>query len=317
MSDDAPASGVLRRYRTYDSPPRDFDLRTATARALREHGVPPRPDPRLQPALDRIWKQAAARDLTYVKAELAVDSASSSRDPRLRTEAFDEDGQSNWAGVYVSVTGARFVFAEWVVPDVPDVDPALFRPITAGFWVGIDGVVVLPGGTQLLQAGIRVDVTPHWPFLGGGVRWQAFTEWWSLKYAETPQAGAATVDNFPVSSGDTVSFLIYTEQPNLGYVWISNLSTGQQTLICVPAAPQIASFGGTVEWIIEAPRSSDDLPAFSPVTFTSCVGGSAFFGSTYAGRNPIMFDIDGRDGKLTRTSIPSETSVMVEWLGWS
>ena len=321
MSDDAPAPGELARYRTFDPPPRDFDLRTATAHALRKHGFPPRPDPRSQPALDRIWQRAAARDLHDIKAQLAFDPATSNRDPRLRPDG--GGGASNWAGVYAEVNlahAARFVFAEWVVPELEDIDPAITRSISAGLWVGIDGISYEPGGLQLLQAGISVDVTSHlpWPFpAGGAVRWSAWTEWWSAAYADTPQAGAATVENFPVSAGDTVSFLVYTDDPTLGFVWVSNLTTGLATRVAVPGLPGIASKGGTVEWIVEAPKTSPLLPKFSPVTFTLCAGGLGISGHGVNVTHGFVVDIDGTNGKLTKTSKTSEDSVTVEWLGWS
>lgn len=85
MSEDSVASGALERYRTYDAPPKDFDLLAATPFELRKHGLPPRPDPRLQPKLDEIWRHVVSRSPNYIKAELAIDSVMSGRDPLLRT----------------------------------------------------------------------------------------------------------------------------------------------------------------------------------------------------------------------------------------
>jgi Peptidase A4 family len=318
MSDYASASDALGRYRTYDPPPRDLDLRRASTRTLRRHGLPPRPDPRSEPELARIWESAGARDPKYVKAELAIDPALRRRDPRLRRDAGDDFDQANWGGAFVQDTAAKFVFAEWVVPHVSAFDPALFAEITGGFWVGIDGIAFEQGGDQLLQAGVRVDVRNLPPPFDStlGVRWRAWTEWWSVEYVDTDAAGPVAVTNFPVSSGDTVSFLVCAEQPDFGYVWIANSSTGQHTSVGVPALPHIASVGTTVEWIVEAPSNSPDLPMFSPVTFTSCVGGS--LGSHVLDvSHGIIVDIDRGNGPITRASIPSDTSVAVEWLGWS
>lgn len=319
MNEDAFASGALGRYRTYDPPPQDFDPLTARPHALRKHGLPPRPDLRSEPKLERMWRHAVSLSPNYIKAELAIDSLMSARDPLLRAAKDNEFGPSNWGGVFVQTNGAKFVYAEWVVPAVANFDPALFSDVIAGFWVGIDGIAFEVGGNQLLQAGIRVDVNPlggSWPPVLQPVRWRVWTEWWSQEFADDPRAGAVYVSNFPVSAGDTVSFLVCAEQPDFGYVWISNFSTGQHTSVGIDALPQIASVGGTVEWIVEAPSGSPDLPLFSPVTFNSCVGGS-LGGQLHNVWHGNVVDIDGSNGKLTKTSITSDTSVVVEWEGWS
>jgi hypothetical protein len=275
----------------------------------------------LEPKLDRMWAHVVSRSPNYTKAELAVDSVMSARDPLLRTVKGNEFGPSGWGGVFVQTEGAKFVYAEWVVPEVAPFDPALFSDVTAGFWVGIDGIAFEVGGNQLLQAGIKVDVNPlddSWPphLNPHPVRWQVWTEWWSEEFAGTPAAGAVIVSNFSLTTGDTVSFLVSAEQSDLGYVLITNFSTGQQTSVGIDALPQIASVGGTVEWIVEAPAGSPDLVLFSPVTFNSCVGGS-LGGQLHDVWHGNVLDIDGSNGKLTKTSITSDTSVVVEWKDWS
>jgi hypothetical protein len=112
-----------------------------------------------------------------------------------------------------------------------------------------------------------------------------------------------------------MSFLVCAEQPDFGYAWISNFSTGQSTSFGIPAPPQIASLGTTVEWIVESPNSRD-LPRFSPVTFNSCVGGSLDTHLVDVEHGNVV-DIDGSNGKLTDSSTPSDTSVVVEWEDWS
>jgi hypothetical protein len=208
-----------------------------------------------------------------------------------------------------------------VVPDVDTWNPQWFDIISAGFWVGIDGIAFEPGGNQLLQVGIAVDVRPRWeryvpPFLvPPSLRWRAWTEWWSQEFADTDAANAVYVSNFQVRAGDTMSFLVCAEQPDFGYAWISNFSTGQSTSFGIPAPPQIASLGTTVEWIVESPNSRD-LPRFSPVTFNSCVGGSLDTHLVDVEHGNVV-DIDGSNGKLTDSSTPSDTSVVVEWEDWS
>jgi hypothetical protein len=112
MSEDSVASGALDRYRTYDPPPKDFDPLAAAPAALRKHGLPPRPDPRSLPKLDEMWRHVVSRSPNYMKAELAIDSVMSARDPLLRTRMGDEFGPSGWGGVFVQDQGAKFVYAD-------------------------------------------------------------------------------------------------------------------------------------------------------------------------------------------------------------
>ncbi len=53
-----------------------------------------------------------SRSPNYMKAELAIDSVMSARDPLLRTRMGDEFGPSGWGGVFVQDQGAKFVYAD-------------------------------------------------------------------------------------------------------------------------------------------------------------------------------------------------------------
>lgn len=317
MSGDVLESDVLDLYQTYDPPPKDFDLHAATAHALRQHGLPRRPDPTKEPQLDRLWRRAFARAPNYVRAELAIDPVMSARDPLRRKGP--EFSPSGWGGVVVDPASlgfgagepANMVFAQWVVPEVSPWDPTFFDDLTVGFWVGIDGF----SNTQVLQAGIAATVTPafwgsQWSIPYAYVNWWAWTEWFTAEF----QDPAVQVSNFPVATGNTVFFLVCAPQPDFGYVSMLNVSTGQHTSVGINAREGILSQGDSVEWIVEGVSSV--LPAFWPLTFGGCAAGtkSHLFDLRPGG---IVTEIEGSHGPLTQASIASDTSAVVDWEGWS
>jgi hypothetical protein len=51
----------MKGVRVFPPPPKGFDGLTATKADLARHGLPPRPDPRTQPALAALWEQYARR----------------------------------------------------------------------------------------------------------------------------------------------------------------------------------------------------------------------------------------------------------------
>jgi MMPL family len=58
--------------RTYEPTPEGFDPLTASAEALRRHGLPRRTDPDSEPELARLWKRVFARPVKFETAELAM-----------------------------------------------------------------------------------------------------------------------------------------------------------------------------------------------------------------------------------------------------
>jgi len=100
------------------------------------------------------------------------------------------------------------------------------------------------------------------------------------------------INNFSVSTGDTISVIVCAQQPNLGYMMMLNVSTGQATRVGINARPNITSQGASAEWIVECPSSSE-FPAFWPVTFNECA----------AGGNGVLFD-------LTPSGFPVNITVM-------
>jgi hypothetical protein len=246
--------------------------------------------------------------MRYTKAELAIDPIMSRRDPlshgpaaRARTGSDFRPG--GWGGIVVEPSSETInnVFAQWTVPGIfPASDPS--GPITAGFWVGIDGFT----NGQVLQAGVAVTVSSS-PL---NVQWWAWTEWYTTHY----QDPAVQITNFPISVGDTVTFLVCAPRPDHGYVGVQNLTTQQATSVGIDARPGITSAGASAEWIVEG--ISADLPVFLPdVTFTRCASGTRDF--AYDLTTGIVTNIQGSTSPLTNAFVSSPTIAVVQWEGWT
>jgi hypothetical protein len=305
----------LGRYRSYDPPPAGFDPHTMPDAVLLRHGLPRRPDPEREPDLARIWKRLFARPLTYLKAELEVDAVMSNRNPVLPDDP--DPSKSIWAGA-INAQGAPFkwVFAEWVIPEVTG-DKHFWESNSAvGFWVGMDGAPGVNSGNQqqVLQAGIAVVLSTswRWGWPHSVIGYWAWTQWW-VPDSNPNQKDAATILNFPVEPGQTVSFLVCAPQTgDVASVFVANASTGYGTSVRIDPPGGITSQGTSAEWIVEMVNGSPVLLQFNPVTFNDC-----WSGKQYGNVNDLMgafrsdITINGKD--LTDAKIMQPDSVVVNW----
>jgi hypothetical protein len=305
-----------RAPHAYPSTPAGFDLETATAEVLDHHGLGQRPDPVRSPHLHRVWTEVFA-EATFVEADLvASDYTRGRRPPRPYAPAAPESLPSGWAGVTLPFgrrpeydEPASSIYAQWVVPDVADADPAGDEVLNVGFWIGIDGGI--DESDDILQAGISVTVQPtsHGP----DVQWYAWTEWFDT----TNNLASRKVANFPVAVGDTIAVLVAAMEPNLGRVMMANVTAGHATVVQVPAPGQVTSAGRTVEWIVESPGGSHGLPMFEPFEFTDCFAetgdGVLHPDLGYTTEITAMVPAQEFGHAITRTTITSQTSVKVEW----
>jgi hypothetical protein len=226
-----------------------------------------------------------------------------------------EFGPDNWAGAVVRA-GAPYswVFAEWVIPDVPK-KGVFDDDVTVGFWVGIDGYTT--GDDQVLQAGVRVTMHTRWLWWPHVVvDWHAWTEWW-VKGIDS--SGPVFIPNFPVKPGDTVSFLVCAPQPDSpAWVNILNASTGQHTVVEVPTpvssnGEPVTLQGDSVEWIVEVVEPAPpNLPRFEPITFDECWAGHGQPAlSVVDVTNAFEVNIGGAGGDLTQVEIaPPHTATV-------
>jgi hypothetical protein len=238
---------------------------------LRAHGLPRRPPSDAHPQLRRQWNRIMSRPARFVRAEVEADPVMTGR--RSRRPEFQPQGWGGIARQQESRTDyaypATMVYAEWVVPEVFALAPD-GPDLTVGFWIGMDGYQA--EGAQVLQAGIAATVSPGW--FSTSVEYWAWTEWYTGEY-QTP---AVRVSNFPVTAGDTVSFLVVAEGPGSGTAYLHNSRTGLATSVWIQVPSDVIPTGQTTEWAVEG--ISEYLPVFEPVTFSNCWGASLVEGAS-------------------------------------
>jgi hypothetical protein len=301
----------LGRYRNYNPPPAGFDPYTAPDEVLLRHGLPRRPDPERDPDLARIWKRIFARPLTYLKAELEVDKVMSDRKPVLPKDP--DFGAPGWAGAIVRYGGPfKWVFAEWVIPEVKGDKHFWEDDITVAFWVGIDGFVNNGDGQfQVLQAGISANLFTswRWGWPHTEIGWYVWTEWWN----QNDHKAAVAIPNFYVYPGQKVSFLVCAPQPgDAASVFIANTSTCFATSVRIDAPEGITSQGDSAEWIVEQPRSARILLQFGPISFYDCQAGNP--DPIVDFRNAFVNNISAGSRNLTDAEIERPNSVVVNWI---
>jgi Peptidase A4 family len=284
---------------------------------LRAHGLPRRPPPDAHPQLRRQWNRIMSRPTRLIQAEVEPDPVMTSR--HRRRPEFQPQG---WGAVVRQqerhtdyAYPATMVYAEWAVPEVVGIAPD-GPDLTVGFWIGLDGYE--GDGAQVLQAGIAATVKPGW--FSTSVEYWAWTEWYTGEY-QTP---AVQVSNFPVTAGDTVSFLVASEGPGSGTAYLHNSRTGLATSVWIQVPSDVVPTGQTTEWAVEG--ISEYLPVFEPVTFGNCWGGSLIEGaSEYFTLVPgyvtqeIEATLYGASRELTRTAVIDATTAQVTEiaLDWS
>ena len=325
MANSVRKSDVLRRVRTYPSPPKNFDPHKASQEELLRYGLPPRPDPDKQPEFARLWKRIFARPMKFEPAQVAVDPVMSARNP-LRG-AVDEFGANGWAGVVKlmsTIKGsdftqpARMIFAHWQLPFVPPISPD--ETTAVAFWVGFDGHPSLgePASKQVLQAGIAAQVNPpSWPLGSASTKWWAWGEWFT---DSCKHDCAVEVPNFPVTAGDEISVVLFAPEPGFGIAFFANLTRGMGRSVGIPSpSPDIVAQGRSAEWIVEVPSQSPHMPIFGPVAFADCTSGS-FQHGFFNLDNGITTDIGTPAGfgtpadLFTKSTITSATTFVVEEL---
>jgi Peptidase A4 family len=314
------AADAISHVSAYPPLPAGMDPNAINDDVLREHGLPGRPDPKLQPQLLRQWNRMMARPTRFIRADLAIDPAMTKR--HLQRDPLNPYG---WGGVVrVASPGtdysypATMIFGEWVVPDVSGLAPD-GASLEVGFWVGLDGYE--SEGLQVLKAGVTATVEQGW--FSNSVEYRLFTEWYTEKY----QSPAVNVQNLPIAPGDIVSVLVTANGPGSGTAFFRNSRSGLGASVAISQPPDIVSAGLTTEWIVEG--LAEDLPWFAPVTFTNCWGASFIEGAgeyfnlepgavTTSIQGPLWGTGDVVD--LTVTEITSPTvaevkEVAVDWPG--
>ncbi len=309
MSAHTPAQ-LMKRFRTYRTPPAGFDPQSAPAERLALYGYPRRPDHIREPVLWALWQKVFKRapNIHMTTAQLALDRVMTERDPMKHLRA--DFSPSGWASATVSTSSlgltqpANTVFAEWVVPTIFPVQGDPSTALTVGFWVGLDGSDT--DSYELLQAGTAATIT------GNSVSYWAWAEWFTSRY-KTP---AAAVTNFAIQPGDLVSCLVCGPLPGStnGSASFLNYRTNQALTVGIPApGSDITSVGSRAIWAVEG--ISADLPDFAPVVFDNITAGTQAkaFNLSPGG---VTSNIAGNGGAtLALAFIASPTVALVTWEG--
>jgi len=305
MTNEQSDAEVLSHVVSCEPPPSGFDPLTASDHLLHKHGFPHRPDPNKEPRLSKLWHDSLSQPFKMIKAELAVDHMRPPRDRlRQRTDTFGVN--RGWAGGEVNRSALGFpatelvntVYAQWLVPTV-------FAPannqqtLVVGFWVGIGGDAN-NGSNEVVQAGVEGVVQ------GQSVSYYAWTQWWPY------QPNAITVQNFSVSPGQRVEFVVTTPQLNRGFVSMRNFNTGFATNVHITPTGA-ASDGSSAEWIIEGDPPL--LAQFSPVLFVQCQGGTKSHDSDLTDAHTLTITSSNGFTTLANAKIPSKSAVEVFWDG--
>jgi hypothetical protein len=256
----------------FDIPPESLDLLTATAEQLRAYGVPPRPDPELQPQLNEVWSSFFVPRPIFVPAEITEipdrfrPVTAASVPILLRTTRYETS--RNWCGAYIEPNYDRVfvqVSGRWIVPTPsppPNADPQVYACST---WIGLDGQRRYID-SSLPQTGTWQAVT----LAAGGsrtVETYAWFQWWARDYAGTAPGRIWSV---PVDPGDEVACMVRVWQPSVAAVYVRNLRTRRLAHFRVHAPTvtlpgghphQFTISGATAEWIMERPThlGSDEL----------------------------------------------------------
>jgi hypothetical protein len=333
MSDDVSQGRASGSARGFQAPPDGFDPLAASAAELAQHGLPRRPDREREPFLAARWAKTFGQPLSIVRADLAIEPIAPPRPSappdfsvdgwagvarrmlRPRFEDPEFGGASAAADPYVRP--ATFISAEWVVPRLMG-DPGDFDAYIS-IWVGLDGfpradedLEYSATPQQILRAGVQASSNSS----GTEFEWVGWIEWYTTELGGT----RASVENFPVQSGDRVAVVVCVPEPKSAAVFFANLSRDHGTSVPLDApAPRLRSAGVTAQWIVEGYDPSISLP-FSPVTFESCVAGSSdeVFHLTPDAVETNMFKLDGigePGPDVTTTRIASPTTAEVEWIG--
>lgn len=286
----APIDDLARRVTAYPVPEGPFDAAHAGPDTLRRYGVPPLPDPKLQPVPRRAWERVFGQPLHLLPFTFdhGLDRRTQFRLLPRRLEAAPAaqtrfEGSSNWSGAYVSANrGRRFVqvWGLWTVPDALKVPPPPMqgdpgKAYKVACWIGLDGQRRY-FDASLPQIGTTAILHPD-----GTKGAEAWVQWWARD-----EAGLKIlVLPLPVAPGQSVACVVTVIGPQQVGCIIVNLST--LTAMALSFTPPFAHVpgggmakprvsGATAEWIVERPRDVDlarweNFPDYGQTRFELCL----------------------------------------------
>jgi len=272
---------LFNRLQQPPLPPPGLNLLLVDADTLKHFGIPPRPDPDLQPEAFEVWASFFGRSAEFVKAAIVMDTAGYQLNIR-ETSSTRFEGSSNWSGAYVVPTGGNMVVAimgRWIVPTLaPPSSPqqqagpnAVYKCST---WIGLDGQRLYLN-SSLPQIGTTQTLTMT-NGLPSNVSAQAWFQWWDRQ-----NGGPPANLSISVAPGDEVACLLWVFTKSLVIAYILNLTSNQMAPPVIASAPivgstQLTVSGATAEWIMERPTqlgstAMDAFPDYASTKLLDCI----------------------------------------------
>jgi hypothetical protein len=288
---------IRRWVHTYPLPPYGFDALTASDRALAEHGLPARPNPRmLGGAPYCFWKRMVGPPVQF-----RVPTFPEETEPRLLLFALHRHGDPllhrsgppipgfhhrsnsrNWSGACITpVRPKRFthVTGAWKVPDPtpPRVPPGgatrLDGDYRSSTWLGL-------GGNRRYNSLPQIGTSQHVNLVNGAAS-QEFGAWWQWWVKDRPEHHIPMpITNLPVAADDSILASVTVEPPGDVLFHMTNETQGVFVTFKVVAPAGIEPLGSSAEWIHERPTEFNSdrmypLPRCPEVTFEDCRAASA------------------------------------------
>jgi len=261
---------IEARFHGFPVPDVTINPATATLDELRNFGLPPKPNSRASPLLQRVWHQAFAQVLRLqaFKVEPALIEATQFRlfekaVAKASFDGFNYEVSSNWSGAYITANrDKRFLqlWGTWNIPGDLQLPPAGFQgpsniPYMCANWIGLDGQRRYLD-SSLPQMGTVSILQPD-----GTTTADSWIQWWARGSGNT----APVPLGLSVAPGDTVACVLTAESSTSVRAVMVNLSTFPPTaasivmvapMVTLPdgstVQPEIA--GATAEWIVERPK---------------------------------------------------------------
>ena len=300
---------VLSHFRTFRTPPDDFNPLVASERELMVHNLPRRPNPETHPRLAAKWQRIAEQQrFRFITPELRVlpnirrrpdhdllarrrltdreikrytdkllfKYTSSEVEHIIAILARLPETSTNWSGAYVKRPAAEpvvTVTGEWRVPGVnPPASAWNGTGYNDGTYICVVwvGIDGTQGSSDVMQAGTGSQCV-----VSGGkmvsTTFFAWTEWFSLPWV--------SVVNFPVQVGDIISCTVCAPFSNShGTAMFNNLSSGVTTNVPIDPPSGTTLSGNVAEWIVEDPGLIGGglypFPNYGSTVFNDCTAGT-------------------------------------------
>lgn len=299
---------------TFSPSPDDFDPLKADEKELLAYGYPSRPQ---DPALAERWEQMLSRPVRMIEPTFDSLPHKTHRLVQVDTGAVvDAVVDDSLSGAVVQAPdGDMFTRIEgrWTVPNVslPPADAPADAWFAASTWIGIDG---LDGSGDMLRAGCDSDVTNS-----DGDALRRVSPWW-----EWFPAPPFSISNLPVTQGDTVDCVIWTDpgSTTAANIFMQTVADGVGMSFRATAPYGTSLAGNSAEWIVGRDAvdagSSYELARYGDVYFAEARAWTKAEKVIHADSGTIIIMTDtgaGSGRRLSTGMIEAPTLVQVRYAG--